>query len=480
MRRIVAFGPALVVLLVALGALWAVPRAVQHANAVRIAANVEASRRALDSMTVLEQVNAATRAIAGAVEPSVVHIDVRTDSGGSTGSGWVYNDGGHIITNAHVVRGARQVTVQFQDGLVVPARVLGADALTDIAVVKVDPMPGLFAATRGAPAVQQGDRVYAFGSPFGYKFSMSEGIISGLGRVAGPAIELGGFANLIQTDAAVNPGNSGGPLVDIKGRVIGMNVAIATARSERGTSSESGQSSGISFAIPVVTIEYVAEQLIQNGRVLRGMLGLQFPDPGNRTDQEAYAIYDNGQFRGTGLPVSRVTKGGPADVAGLREGDVVTAINGQPVASFNALRGIVGSIRPGERVAVRYWRDNRFIETTVVLAEMSAQALVGSGAKPFQFIAQQTGAVVYVDDAVRIYSLVPGSPFAAADFTRGTAILAVDDIPIRSFEDFAVQLIERGWLTGKDLVFSTLPPGAPLGSKPKQVKINLSGPVAGP
>jgi S1-C subfamily serine protease len=468
MRRIIAFAPALLVLLIAVGALWFVPRALRTFAAVRVAARVEAARQQLDASPLLEQINAATRAIAAAVEPSVVHLDVRTERGGSTGSGWVYDKVGHILTNAHVVRGARQLSVQFFDGLVVPAEVVGSDALTDVAVVRVNPFPGLVASTRASEVVQQqGDRVYAFGSPFGYKFSMSEGIVSGLGRVAGPAVELGGFSNLIQTDAAVNPGNSGGPLVDVKGRVVGMNVAIATARAERGTAAENGQSAGISFAIPVATVEYVADQLIQNGRVLRGFLGISF-DRNRSRDAEAVAVFEGDRFRGSGLAVETVTAGGPAATAGLRPGDIVTTINNQPINSFNALRGIVGSIRPGQSVTVRVWRDNRFIDSTVVLGEMPAQALVGN---PYAFIFQHTGAMIEeTPQGVAVARVADGSPFDNARFASGTIILAVDGILTRSALDLAAALLEKGWIAGDEVEFTIVPRAAAPGALPVKVR----------
>jgi S1-C subfamily serine protease len=468
MRRIIALAPALLVLLIAAGALWLVPRALQSFAAVRVAARVEAARQQLDGSPLLEQINAATRAIAAAVEPSVVHIDVRTERGGSTGSGWVYDTRGHIITNAHVVRAARQLSVQFFDGLVVPAEVVGSDALTDVAVVRVNPFPGLIASTRESEVVQQqGDRVYAFGSPFGYKFSMSEGIISGLGRVAGPAVELGGFSNLIQTDAAVNPGNSGGPLVDVNGRVVGMNVAIATARAERGTAAENGQSAGISFAIPVATVEYVADQLIQNGRVLRGFLGISF-DRNRSRDAEAVAVFEGDRFRGSGLAVETVTTGGPAATAGLRPGDIVTAINNQPITSFAALRGIVGSIRPGERVTVRAWRIDRFIDSTVILGEMPAQALVGN---PYAFIFQHTGSMIEeTPQGVTVTRIADGGPFDNARIAEGTIILAVDGLVTRSALDLAAALLEKGWISGDEVEFTVVPRGAAPGAQPTKIR----------
>lgn len=461
MRRFVAIGPALIALLVGVLAVFVVPEVFKRGLASRTSRNIEQANEVLDDGTVLDQISRATRKIAESVEPSVVHIDVEQEGGGgSQGSGWVYTeklgDGGYITTNAHVVRNARSVRVQFYDGEVVSATVVGADALTDVAVLKVSPRPGIFPARRAPDAnLQQGEKVFAFGSPFGFKFSMSEGIVSALGRVAGPAFEIGGFSNFIQTDAAVNPGNSGGPLVDSRGRVVGMNVAIATARAEHGTSNE-GQSAGISFAIPVATVEFVVEQLITTGRVGRGFLGISFD-----RQVDGVAINDGTRYRGTGLLVSEVNRGGPADIAGLRRGDVITAINGQSVRDFLALRGIVGSSRPGEHVTVKFWRkgagdgtaSGAFMDSTVTLGEMPPEALVGS--RPEIFVFTQTGAQVQdTPSGLFISAVVGGSPFDIAGIDRGMVISRVGNTPISNAAMLASELIDQGWMNGKELTFT--------------------------
>jgi S1-C subfamily serine protease len=443
MRRFVAFGPAIVVLVVAALALHFAPMMLRQISAARTAQTISVARDQLDAGTVLDAINEAVRTIAQSVEPSVVHIEVDGSGfGGSSGSGWVYDNLGHVVTNAHVVRNARMLRVQFYDGRVVEGELKGADSLTDVAVIRVAATDGLFPARR-APDVnpQQGDRVYAFGSPFGLKFSMSEGIISGLGRVAGPALEMGGFSNLIQTDAAVNPGNSGGPLVDSKGRVVGMNVAIATARDERGVAGE-GQSAGISFAIPIAVVENVCDQLISVGRVSRGFLGISF----GGVDQ----ISDGDRYRGTGVRVNSVEDGGPAALAGLRRGDVIVAIQGQPTPSFENVRSIVGTSRAGERVRVRYWRANEFRETEVVLAEMTASALVRGN--PAIFTIRETGMqVVDTPQGPVIFSVIRGGPAALARLGEGQVILAVGATKVSSVADFAAELVNQGWLVGKDL-----------------------------
>ncbi len=355
MRRVVAFGPAFVVLITAVVMLVAVPAVVRRIGYAQTAARIVLARQVLDDDDILERLNAASRNVADTVRPSIVHVDVgiggrRFPGAHSAGSGWVYDAQGHIVTNAHVLLGARDIGVQFADGRVVEAEVVGEpDPYTDIAVIKVPAFEGLFPVRRATNIEpHQGDRIYTFGSPFGFKFSMSEGIISGLGRSPSTANDFGGFTNFIQTDAAVNPGNSGGPLVDIKGRVIGMNVAIATGRDNQGTTE--GQSSGISFAIPLRTIESVVDQLIRDGRVARGFLGIRF----ERQDRWITGVPG---YEGPGVMVTSVTAGGPAAEAGLLENDIITAVNGRSLAGSEALRSEISSTRPGETVRLSIWRS---------------------------------------------------------------------------------------------------------------------------
>ncbi len=280
MRRIVSFGPAFVVLLTAGAVLVALPGMMMRVTAVRARERVELARQELDGDDILERFNRATQRVADAVEPSVVHLDIRMWRGaGASGSGWVFDDDGHIVTNAHVVGPASRVDVQFFDGRVETGQVVGVDPLTDIAVLKVPTGDYLVPVRRATgERVHRGDRVFAFGSPFNFKFSMSEGIVSGLGRTARGGIGQAGITNYIQTDAAVNPGNSGGPLVDVNGRVVGMNVAIATAENSEGGTE--GQSAGISFAIPLATIEPRVEQIIEGQTPRSGYLGVSMgPNP---------------------------------------------------------------------------------------------------------------------------------------------------------------------------------------------------------
>ncbi|MBY0263217.1 MAG: trypsin-like peptidase domain-containing protein, partial [Phycisphaerales bacterium] len=280
------------------------------------------------------------------------------------GSGWVFDLNGHVVTNSHVVRDARRIFVQFQDGRAVEADLVGFDRTTDIAVLKVRSSEGLVPIARATGGeLFQGDRVYAFGSPFGFKFSMSEGIVSGLGRDPRLVIGEDGYTNFIQTDAAVNPGNSGGPLVDVEGRLVGMNVAIATAA---GASAAEGQSAGISFAIPLATIESVVGQLIGTGVVTRGYLGITH----SGRDEVNLAELNRLGFRGPGVLATGVQSGGPAEKAGIRAGDIITRLNNQVVSNVAVLRSAITNNAPGDRITVEVVRDGAPVSLTVTLGEL--------------------------------------------------------------------------------------------------------------
>lgn len=366
MRRFVSYGPAFVVLLTAVTVLLAAPGAIRKLAAERSRYVVNVARQSLAADDVLVRLNEATRNIGEAVEPSVVHIDVAGASSGrrmlrgSSGAGWVFDEAGHIITNAHVVNGARFIRVQFFDGRVEEAELVGSDLFADVAVLKVEAGSHLIPATRASgERVRRGERVYAFGSPFGFKFSMSEGIVSGLGRSAQAATGFSGISNFIQTDAAVNPGNSGGPLVDIQGRVVGMNVAIATA--ERTQGSTEGQSAGISFAIPLTTIENRVARLLSDQPLATGWLGISY---------QGEAEYGKDGYEGRGLLISEVLPGSGAEQAGVKRGDFITEINDEPAGDGESLRAIVGSSSPGDIVTVRIWRRGEILELKVVLGEM--------------------------------------------------------------------------------------------------------------
>ena len=464
MRRFTAYGPAFVVLLTTLVTLFAAPAAVRQIGFANSETQIRLARLALDQDDILERINTATRNIATAVEPSVVHIAIEQDAPRgfqsmriAQGSGWVFDAAGHIATNAHVVKGAPRIVVQFHDGRTVAADLVGIDTSTDIAVLRARTTEGIFPVARATGAMlQQGDRVYAFGSPFGFKFSMSEGIVSGLGRDPRAVINApgGGYTNFIQTDAAVNPGNSGGPLVDIRGRLVGMNVAIATAGN---ASDGGGQNSGISFAIPLETIEAVVGQLIEDGSVTRGYLGINMVPQGNGPDRAEEANrrhLESAGYRGRGVYVTRLEPSGPAERAGMRAGDIITGFNGRDVTSITMLRSAITVNRPGERTVVRVWRDGQTIDLPVVLGNLAKS---DTGVQDTRQAVMAFGLLWQdIKGGVALARVEPESAAAAAGLLPGQVIIRVDNDEVDDATDFLTNLATRGFLNGRTLTVTVV------------------------
>jgi putative serine protease PepD len=294
-------------------------------------------------------------AVAATLLPSVVQLKVEgSDGSNATGSGFVIDNVGHILTNNHVVRGAAQggsIQVITEKGKPQTARLVGRSAAYDLAVVQV---VGL-----NAPSVQfgrsdlavVGQDVVAIGSPLGLAGTVTSGIISAKDRpvTTGDGADQTSFINALQTDAAINPGNSGGPLVDMNARVIGVNSAIATVP---GSSEGQSGSIGLGFAIPIDQARRTAQQLIANGRASYPVIG---------------ALVDL-QFEG-GARISTVSAGGPASRAGLRVGDVVTEINNQPVDTAEGLIVAIRTHQPGESIRLAYERSGRSRQVTITLAQ---------------------------------------------------------------------------------------------------------------
>ncbi|HEU0131156.1 MAG TPA: trypsin-like peptidase domain-containing protein [Mycobacteriales bacterium] len=298
-------------------------------------------------------------AVAAKVLPSVVSINVSTQLGGGTGSGVVIKSDGYILTNNHVVGDATSIRVTFNDGSTATARLVGADAASDLAVVKAD-KTGLPAATLGSSAaVRVGDQVLAVGSPLGLSGTVTAGIVSALNRPVNTT-DQGSFGrpsvatviDAIQTDAAINPGNSGGALVNLAGQVIGINSAIATNGGSNGNI-------GVGFAIPIDQAKVIATQLIETGRASRAQMGVSVGQA-TTADGETRAV------------LQAVTPGGPAERAGLRAGDVIVQIGDQRVTGADALIAAVRKHAPGETVTVTYERDGARHTTTVRLTDAAA------------------------------------------------------------------------------------------------------------
>jgi Do/DeqQ family serine protease len=260
----------------------------------------------------------------------------------SAGSGVVVDaKNGYVMTNAHVVKDAREMLVTLKDNRRLPAKLVGADPGTDIALLKVDPKNLVEARFGDSDALQVGDFVLAIGNPFGLGQTVTSGIVSALGR---SGLSMEGFEHFIQTDASINPGNSGGALINLKGELVGINTAII---------GPAGGNVGIGFAVPSVMARAVMDQLIRYGEVRRGRLGISMQD----------------LMGGEGALVAEVQPDSPAAQAGLRKGDVVSALNGRPVRGAAELRARLGVVPVGETVELRVQRGG---ETRTVKARVGA------------------------------------------------------------------------------------------------------------
>ena len=282
-------------------------------------------------------------AISKNVLPSTVTIIARSGREGGTGSGFIYNSDGYIMTNNHVISAAAsggEIAVQFPNQEPVPAKLVGRSVSYDIAVVKIE-QSNLPAATLGnSDAVVIGDAAIAVGSPLGLQGTVTSGIISALGRpvTAGGQGEAS-FISALQTDAAINPGNSGGPLVNAEGQVIGINSAIATLGASDGGS---GGSIGLGFAIPINNAKRIADEIISTGTSTVPIIGVQ----------------PNTQYEGSGAQVGRVEPGSPAAGAGIKDGDVITAVNGNKIAGPGELLSAIRANQPGQDITLTITTPN--------------------------------------------------------------------------------------------------------------------------
>lgn len=336
----------------------------------------------------------------------------------SAGSGVIIDARlGYIVTNAHVIESASEITVTLMDGRDLQATVVGSDEASDVAVLKVQPGTLTQIALGDSDRVEVGDFVVAIGNPFGLQHSVTAGIVSGLGR---SGINPEGYEDFIQTDASINPGNSGGALVNLRGELIAINSAIL---------SRSGGNIGIGFAIPVNMARSIVDQLIQYGAVRRGLLGINIY---SLTPDLARSL---GLASTQGVLVSQVAEESAAEQAGIRAGDVVTAINGKPVHSNTDLRNAIGLLRVGERIDVAIIRDGRPRRVTALIPDPDAP-----GARPSStpdrsaprsatVHPQLEGAVLAdaPDGGVLVRAIEPRSPAAAAQLLRaGDRIEAVN------------------------------------------------------
>jgi putative serine protease PepD len=282
------------------------------------------------------------------VKDGVVEISVSGATGGATGSGFVIDEEGHIVTNQHVVADAESASVRFADGSEETAQIVGTDPSTDIAVLDVVRSPSLLTPLRFAAegSLQVGNQVIAIGSPFGLEGTLTTGVISALGREIRSPNDFT-IENAVQTDAALNHGNSGGPVLDTQGRVVGVAAQIR---------SDSGGSDGIGYAVPGDTAQRVARELIRDGSVDHAFLGVSLPDDGPASLEE-------------------VRPDTPAGRAGLQPGDVVTAVDGDPIESGDQLRAAIDAKKPGDKITLTIERagNERTVQVTLGQRPASAQ-----------------------------------------------------------------------------------------------------------
>jgi serine protease DegQ len=259
----------------------------------------------------------------------------------SLGSGVIVSSQGYILTNNHVVEAADEIEIALADGRKADAKLVGTDPETDLAVIKID-LKDLPAITFGPlDQTKVGDVVLAIGNPFGVGQTVTMGIVSALGR---NHLGINTFENFIQTDAAINPGNSGGALVDINGNLLGINTAIY---------SRSGGSLGIGFAIPVTTVKTVMDSIIKTGQVVRGWIGVE---PQNITPELAESF---NLTKKSGTIIAGILKGGPADKAGMKPGDILIAVEGKPLTDTTDMLNMIAQLTPGSKARMTVLRRNQ-------------------------------------------------------------------------------------------------------------------------
>jgi serine protease Do len=380
----------------------------------------------------------------------------------SLGSGVIVDSKGYILTNRHVVEKADRIRVRFEDdppGVQHDAKVVGTDQETDLAVIKVEVDHPLPAAKMGnSDGMQVGDWVLAIGSPFGQAGTVTAGIVSAKGRDIVPGRQ---FQTFIQTDAAINPGNSGGPLVNLNGEVIGINTAIL---------SETNAYAGIGFALPSKTVVEVYNQLTgPEHKVSRGSIGIMFDAVENPAIARVYGS-------GTGVPISSVVAGSPADQAGLKVGDTITTVDGKKVTKGTELVADIAARKPGSKVALGFLRNGKAQETNVTIADRAKlfAARLGedqenddeNAPKPSKFgitVRKVTPEMadrldIPAGKGVIVQDVKPGSFAEDVNLARGDIILEINKQQVNSEEEFA--RIEATMKSGQDVVFLVRPRGS--------------------
>ena len=350
------------------------------------------------------------------------------------GTGMIIDKQGHILTNYHVAGGATEIQVALADGRHYPAKLVGADPKTDLAVIQIKADHDLPVVTFGdSDQLTVGDWVVAIGQPRGLDETVTQGIISAKHRSG--IIDPSGYQDFLQTDAAINPGNSGGPLINLQGQVIGVNAAIA---------SDSGGFEGIGFAIPSNMAVHIAQQLIANGKVERGWLGVSISD---LSPEKAGSL---GLKTNHGALVQDVAKGGPAEAAGIHKGDLITAYRGQAVTDSSMLRNQVAATPIGTEAALSILRNGATQDLRVKIGDLQEierrmvadlKKRLGIEVRPVtQKEAEHYG--IDTSEGVAIKDVVPNGPLAQVGFEKADLILAVNGGAVAGVDDFATRVAE--------------------------------------
>jgi serine protease Do len=355
------------------------------------------------------------------------------------GSGFIIDTNGDIVTNRHVVQGATKVTVTMNDGKEYPAHVVGKDAQTDVAVVRLDHAPANLVVARlgDSDKLEVGEWVVAVGSPLGLEQTVTAGIVSGKGR-PGRHVQMSGrrVRGYIQTDAKINPGNSGGPLVNLEGEVVGVNTLIQV-----------GAGGAYGFAIPVNEVRRVAQALVKEGRVRYAYLGLMLTDVKDLNDAQKSKL---GKAPPTGAYVAETTPGGPAGKAGMRPGDVITEVNNQKIQGAGDVVDYVSTQPIGARVLLHYVRDGRPAETQVALGELpdedarqTADAQQGKLGMALQTLTPDVASSLGLGGNTKgavITDVLAGSAAEQAGLHPGDVIVEVDRRPVGSADEAVAAL----------------------------------------
>jgi serine protease Do len=345
----------------------------------------------------------------------------------SLGSGFLIDKEGFIVTNNHVVEGADEIQVRLTNGDEFDAELVGRDPKTDLALIRIDQSGDLEPLPWGdSETLEVGQWVVAIGSPFGLEQTVTAGIVSAKGRVIG----AGPYDDFIQTDASINPGNSGGPLLDLDGRVVGINTAIVA----------SGQ--GIGFAIPINLARNIVEQLKETGEVSRGWLGVGIQD----LNEELKGYYD--VSRDEGVLVTEIYEGQPAAEAGIKPGDVIISVDGEPVADARGLSSLIAGLEVGKKTRIKLVRDGKEKTLTVTLGRRSEGEQVVTGGAPDKESSGELGLGLAdltpqlaerlgydKTTGVVVSRVEPGSKAEDAGFMRGDLILEMNRKPMESVDD---------------------------------------------